>query len=98
MKMSSLGLTLAATTAAIIAVPLANPVFAQPPTPAEPGAAAAARTTTLHGTVTTGDNQPQPGASVTVLTTGAQVVTDDNGEYTLAVPPGTHTVRVETPG
>jgi iron complex outermembrane receptor protein len=70
-------------------------------TPKEPTAAPAepAPNATLRGTVTSENTHaPQAGASVTVVSTGAQAVTDDQGEYTLSVPPGTHIVRVEVPG
>jgi iron complex outermembrane recepter protein len=53
----------------------------------------------LRGSVrSASDGAPQPGASVTVPALGAIVFTDEKGEYTLPVPPGTHVVRVEVPG
>ena len=78
----------------------ANPVFAQPATEAPPPAAAPqAATQTLRGTVSAQHDQaPQAGASVGIAETGALVFTDAKGEYSLAVPPGTHTVRVEMAG
>src|SRR4051794_22414445 len=84
--------------------PTAEPAPAPPadsaptaPAPAAPvDAAPPAGAAALHGTVTAGDGRaPQAGATVTVVTTGAQTVTNDRGEYTLSVSPGTHTVRVE---
>src|SRR5262249_8175625 len=87
MRMES---ALAAKLAALSVLLIGDPAHAQTPDPA---------TTPLTGTVTTGDNRtPQAGASVTIPSIGAQAVTDDNGGYTLSVPAGTHTVRVEMPG
>jgi iron complex outermembrane receptor protein len=89
----------AAAIAAIVAVTAANLAHAQATTPADAAATAPASAVALHGTVTAGDGRaPQGGATVTVVTTGAQTVTNDRGEYTLSVSPGTHIVRVEMPG
>jgi iron complex outermembrane receptor protein len=91
MSIRSLGSALAILVTAITISLVAHPAHAQ--APAEPGAAA------VHGTITTGDNRAaQPGASVTDLTGGGQAITDDKGEYTLSMSPGTHIVRVEMPG
>lgn len=74
----------------------APPTESAPPQPESPPTTPAGPVT-LHGRITAG-GAPQPGATITVLTTGAIAVTGDTGEYTLSVPPGTHTVRVEMPG
>jgi iron complex outermembrane recepter protein len=64
----------------------------------EPTASPEARTT-LRGRVTSEeDGSPLAGASVTIPGIGAFVFTDEKGEFTLAVPPGTHLVRIEGPG
>ncbi|HEX8111243.1 MAG TPA: TonB-dependent receptor, partial [Kofleriaceae bacterium] len=61
--------------------------------------APAAPTLTLHGTVTAGaDHAPQPGASVSIAALGIVVFTDENGAYTMSVPPGSHVVRIEVAG
>ena len=44
------------------------------------------------------DHTPQVGATVSIPQLGAVAFTDDKGGYTLAVPPGTYSVRVEAPG
>jgi iron complex outermembrane receptor protein len=62
------------------------------PTPAQ------ASSSTLHGVVTGEDRSPQAGATVTITATGAVVFTDEKGEYTVSLPPGTYSVRVEMPG
>jgi iron complex outermembrane recepter protein len=55
--------------------------------------------TTLRGTVRAErDGAPQVGASVSIPALGAIVFSDEKGEYTLSVPPGTHLVRIEVPG
>src|SRR5215468_3577450 len=86
---------------------IATPALAQdpPPAPAPPPpptagvSAPAAPTTTLHGTVTAGDDHaPQPGASVSVAALGIVVFTDENGAYSLTLPPGPHVVRIEVAG
>jgi iron complex outermembrane recepter protein len=87
---------------------IATPAHAQPspdpqpspptetPTPEAPAAEAKV---TLRGTVkAASDGAPQPGASVSIEGQGVIVFTDEKGEYTLSVPPGTHLVRVEVPG
>jgi len=76
--------------------PEASPPAA--PEPAPPAVDPNAKTT-LHGVVTSEhDGTPAAGASVTIAATGALVFTDEKGEYTLSVQPGTYTVRVEAPG
>jgi iron complex outermembrane receptor protein len=83
---------------------IATPALAQQPPPAPPPPAAgvsasAAPTTTLHGTVTAGDDHaPQPGASVSIAALGIVVFTDENGAFSLPVPPGPHVVRIEAAG
>ncbi|HEX3477752.1 MAG TPA: TonB-dependent receptor [Kofleriaceae bacterium] len=82
---------------------IATPALAQEPPPAPPPAAnvtaPAAPTTTLHGTVTAGDDHaPQPGASVSIAALGIVVFTDENGAYTMTVPPGPHVIRIEAAG
>jgi iron complex outermembrane receptor protein len=93
---------------------VATPALAQAPSPAPnpadtdrpPDAAATvsapatpAPAPTLHGTVTAGpDHAPQPGASVSIAALGIVVFTDENGGYTLSVPPGPHVVRIEAAG
>src|SRR5882672_4524480 len=90
--------------AAIVAFSVcANPVSGQPASPPvetpSPVPAAQAATQTLHGSVTAErDHAPQAGASVSIAALGALVFTDAKGEYSLAVPLGTHIVRVEMPG
>ena len=90
--------------AAIVAFGVgASPVSGQPSSPpAEtPGVVVAAPVATqmLHGTITAEhDRVPLAGASVSIAATGALVFTDAKGEYSLAVVPGTHTIRVEMPG
>src|SRR5215475_811850 len=93
-------------TAMVMGLSFATPALAQdaPPAPAPPSPAAgvsapAAPTTTLRGTVTAGDDHaPQPGASVSIAALGIVVFTDENGAYSLPVPPGTHVVRIEAAG
>jgi iron complex outermembrane receptor protein len=54
---------------------------------------------TLRGVVTSENGRaPQVGATVGVPALGVYALTDENGKYALAVPPGTHVVRVESPG
>ncbi len=82
---------------------IATPALAQeppaPPPPAATVSAPAAPTLALHGTVTAGDDHaPQPGASVSIAALGIVVFTDENGAYTMAVPPGPHVVRIEAAG
>jgi iron complex outermembrane receptor protein len=82
---------------------IATPALAQEPPAAPPPAAgvsaSAAPTTTLHGTVTAGDDHaPQAGASVSIAALGIVVFTDANGAYSMAVPPGPHVVRIEAAG
>ncbi len=95
---------LASALATTMVMSLATPALAQEPPPAPPPPAAgvsapAAPTTTLHGTVTAGDDHaPQPGASVSVAALGIVVFTDENGAYLLALPPGPHVVRIEAAG
>jgi iron complex outermembrane recepter protein len=55
--------------------------------------------TPLRGLITDeNDQSPQPGASVSIPQLGVVAITDEKGEYTLSVPQGTYTVRVEAPG
>jgi iron complex outermembrane receptor protein len=64
--------------------------------------AAPVPTSVLHGKITAEDGSPQPGATVTIglddPNASTVVFTDENGEYNVAVPRGTHHVRVEMPG
>jgi iron complex outermembrane recepter protein len=98
-----LGSALATTMVMSLSV-IATPALAQEPPPAPPPPAAsvsapAAPTTTLHGTVTAGDDHaPQPGASVSIAALGIVVFTDENGAYSMPVPPGPHVVRIEAAG
>jgi iron complex outermembrane receptor protein len=91
-------------TTMVMSLSFATPALAQEPPPAPPPPAAgvsatAAPTTTLHGTVTTGDDHaPQPGVSVSVAALGIVVFTDENGAYSIALPPGPHVVRIEAAG
>ncbi|HEX3764922.1 MAG TPA: carboxypeptidase regulatory-like domain-containing protein, partial [Kofleriaceae bacterium] len=84
--------------------PAPPPAAPGPPSPAEPPPAAsttatATATVTLHGTVTAGDDHaPQPGASVSIAALGIVVFTDENGAYTMTVPPGPHVIRIEAAG
>jgi iron complex outermembrane receptor protein len=93
-----------ATTMVMTLSVVATPAQAQEPSPAPPAPAAtvsapAAPTTTLHGTVTAGDDHaPQPGASVSIAELGIVVFTDENGAYSIPVPPGPHVVRIEAAG
>ncbi|MBC7977977.1 MAG: TonB-dependent receptor [Myxococcales bacterium] len=67
--------------------------------PARAQEVSAAAPTTLRGLVTDENTgAPRPGASVSIVSIGALVFTDERGEYSLAVPPGTYVVRVEAPG
>jgi iron complex outermembrane receptor protein len=81
---------------------VAQPARAQeasPPPSQEASPEAQETKTPLRGTITAEtDGTPQPGASVSVVAIGAISFTDEKGEYTLLVPPGTHVVRVEVPG
>jgi iron complex outermembrane receptor protein len=78
---------------------VASPARAQEPSPPPPTPPSESTKTALRGVVTAeAGGAPQPGASVTIPAIGAVAVTDERGEYTLAVPPGTYTVRVESPG
>ena len=86
-------------TPALAQEPPAAPPPAAPPPPAAGVSAPAAPTTTLHGTVTAGDDHaPQAGASVSIAALGIVVFTDENGAYTMPVPPGPHVVRIEVAG
>ncbi|HWO26078.1 MAG TPA: TonB-dependent receptor [Kofleriaceae bacterium] len=96
----------AAATAALLCMDIATPALAQQPAPAQPAPAPpappappAAADVSLRGVVTgEQDRAPQPGAVVSVPSLGAAALTDEKGEYTLAVPPGAHVVRVELTG
>ena len=81
---------------AVAAMPCALGLWFTRPAHAQEESPAA--TTTLHGVVTDGTGAPQPGASVSIAGLGALVFSDERGEYTLSVPPGTHVVRVEAVG
>src|SRR5258705_4117791 len=79
------GLAVAMVAGALLCI--ANPAFAQEPS------------TTLRGIVTAqGDRAPLVGATVGVPKLGVYVLTNENGEYALPVPAGTHVVRVEAAG
>jgi len=80
------------------AAPPAEP--AGPPSVSPPPAAAppADVKTTLRGVVTGDGGVPQVGASVSLVGTSSLVFTDEKGEYTFSVTPGTYSVRVEAPG
>ncbi len=61
--------------------------------------AAAQEQVTVSGTVTSAsDGSPQVGATVTVDASEAATLTDEQGRYTLSLPPGTHVVRVRAVG
>jgi iron complex outermembrane receptor protein len=76
-----------------------DPPPAQAPSPAPSAEPSRDANVTLHGTVRAEQGgAPQPGASVSIPALNTIVFTDDKGEYTLVVPPGTHLVRVEVPG
>jgi iron complex outermembrane recepter protein len=79
--------------------PAPAPAPTAAPAPSAPATAPApAPASAIRGLVTSkSDQSAQVGASVTV-DDGAAVLTDEKGEYTIAVPPGTHTVRVEVFG
>jgi len=62
------------------------------------GPAAAQGQVTVSGTVTSGDGTPQAGATVTVDGVGAATLTDEQGRYSLALPPGNHALRVRAVG
>ncbi|MBA3464573.1 MAG: TonB-dependent receptor [Deltaproteobacteria bacterium] len=68
--------------------------------PAEPAPAPPAATTgTISGTVESPDlDAPLAGATVTVVGTKLSTLTDDEGKYELAVPPGTFKLKVELQG
>jgi len=69
------------------------------PAPEPAPAPAEVARSTLHGIITAADGHaPQAGASVSIAALGALVFSNERGEYTLAVPPGTHVVRVELAG
>ncbi|HEY0990008.1 MAG TPA: TonB-dependent receptor plug domain-containing protein, partial [Kofleriaceae bacterium] len=92
-------------TAALAALALAfaaRPARAQEPQGQPPAATpepTAETKAALHGVVRAEhDGAPQPGASVAIPALGAIVFSDEKGEYTLSVPPGTHIVRVDVPG
>jgi iron complex outermembrane recepter protein len=70
---------------------------APPPAP-QPAPAAAAVTTAVSGVVTsTSDGAPQVGASVSAGAAGG-TLTDEQGRYTLPLPPGEYTLHVEASG
>ena len=52
-------------------------------------------TSVITGTVTSAlpGNAPIPGASVTVIGDGSPVLTDDSGQYSITIEPGTYTIR-----
>ncbi len=62
------------------------------------GPAAAQQSVTVTGTVTSSDGTPQAGATVAVDTLGAAALTDEAGRYSLALPPGSHALRVQAVG
>jgi iron complex outermembrane receptor protein len=85
---------------------IASPAFAQEPSELgvskeldEPGASSES-STTLSGVVTgaSGDRAPQVAATVGIAELGVYVLTNENGQYTLPVRPGTYVVRVEATG
>jgi iron complex outermembrane receptor protein len=66
---------------------IAGPAWAQ-----DPGG-------TVRGVVTAEtDRAPQIGATVGVVELGVFAITDENGNYALSLPPGTHVVRAEAVG
>jgi iron complex outermembrane receptor protein len=81
--------------------PPPTPPPAEPPPPAAPPPVAAPPVevkTTLRGVVTGDGGAPQVGATVSLTGTNLVVFTDEKGEYTVPVTPGTYAVRVEAPG
>jgi iron complex outermembrane recepter protein len=60
--------------------------------------AAAQEQVAITGRVTASDGTPQAGATVVVDSTGAATITDEQGRYTLSLPPGQHVVRVQAAG
>jgi iron complex outermembrane recepter protein len=94
--------------AALLCMAIANPALAQQPAPAPPPARQGPETppappavvnVPLGGVITDEkERTPQPGAIVSIPSLGATALTDEKGEYTLSVPPGTHVVRVELTG
>src|SRR5687768_2152107 len=63
------------------------------------GPALAQESTTLRGVVTSqNDRAPQVAATVGIPKLDLYVLTNENGEYLLPVPVGTHVVRVEATG
>jgi iron complex outermembrane receptor protein len=62
------------------------------------GPAAAQESVTVTGTVTSSAGIPQAGATVAVDTVGAAALTDEEGRYSLALPPGSHALRVQAVG
>jgi len=87
----------------LLCLAVARPAVAQepPPPPASPAPArgAPAATTPLRGIVTSQKDQtPLVGATVGIPELNLYAITDENGRYVLAVPPGQHSVRVEAAG
>jgi iron complex outermembrane receptor protein len=82
------------------APPPTAPAEGSPPaSPGEPSIQPTQPTQIVHGAVTSEKGgTPIAGASVTIHAIGAYVFTDETGQYSLAVPPGEYTVRVEAPG
>jgi iron complex outermembrane receptor protein len=84
-----------------VGIAAAPPAYAQEPAPTAPPAAAPApaETITLRGLVTTEKDQaPLVGATVGIPKLNLYAITDEDGRYTLAVPPGTYTVKAEASG
>src|SRR5215210_6438526 len=57
-----------------------------------------AQTGTVKGTVRDASGKPLNGASVTVQGSSRGIVTNEDGLYSLAVTPGTHTINVSYVG
>jgi TonB-linked SusC/RagA family outer membrane protein len=82
---------------ALTVVCTASPALAQSPATPAPAAEPAAQPAAqgrISGTVRAAEGSPVAGATVLAVGTSARAVTSADGRYTLAVPPGTYSVRV----